>query len=191
MAGEDQRRQFQALTDLGAPTIDLARDAARLQRVDADLVKPAELARFEFRRERRRQKDLALLADDKLADIRRPAFELGRFSTHFRAFLEALIRPDMNDLIQRPDFGVPEGGERRQFGPCRQGLAEAVLDRRDRTGLHFLSAEFDNHRGSSIGPRRVGVVREAAGTLDRPERQGKGYAIIVRATWLAGETDDR
>src|ERR1700686_5052466 len=52
--GEGERRQLDALGDRCAPAIDDAGDAAWLQGVKADLVEPAELARFELRRKRRR-----------------------------------------------------------------------------------------------------------------------------------------
>src|ERR1700687_3995606 len=79
--GAGQRRQFDALGDLGAPAVDDAGNAARLQRVGSDLVEVAELARLELRRERRRQEDLALLIGDEFADVRRPALELLRLRT--------------------------------------------------------------------------------------------------------------
>src|ERR1700736_4433729 len=59
--GAGQGRQFDALGDLGAPAVDDAGNAARLQRVGADLIEVAELARLELRRERRRQENFALL----------------------------------------------------------------------------------------------------------------------------------
>jgi hypothetical protein len=45
--GAGQRRQFDTLGDLGAPAVDDAEDATRLQRAGADLVEVAELARLE------------------------------------------------------------------------------------------------------------------------------------------------
>src|SRR5271169_2423335 len=56
--GADEGRQLDPLGDLGAPALDHAGNAARLQRVGADLVKVAELARLELRRERCRQEIL-------------------------------------------------------------------------------------------------------------------------------------
>src|SRR6202011_6327991 len=99
--------------------------AARLQRVGADLVEVAELARLELWRERRRQENLALLLGDEFADVGRPAFELLRLGADPGALLEILVGPHMDDPVQRADLGVPEGGERRQLGAGRQGLAKA------------------------------------------------------------------
>src|SRR5205085_9874329 len=53
--GADQRRELGALGDLRAPAVDRGRNAARLERIDADPVEVAELARLELWRERRRQ----------------------------------------------------------------------------------------------------------------------------------------
>src|SRR4051794_36455780 len=47
--GAGQGRQLDALGDLGAPAVDHAGDAARLQRVHADLVEATELARLKLR----------------------------------------------------------------------------------------------------------------------------------------------
>jgi len=49
MPGEGQRRQLDSLGDRRAPAIDDARNAARLQGVETDLIETAELARFELR----------------------------------------------------------------------------------------------------------------------------------------------
>src|SRR4051812_18873804 len=104
MAGEGERRELGAFVDLARPALDLLRDRARTHRVDADLVETAELARFELRRERRRDIDLALLLDDELARVRRPAFELCRLGALAGALFEVLIGPDMNYLVQRSDL---------------------------------------------------------------------------------------
>src|SRR5437660_9717681 len=116
---EGQRRELHAVGDLCAPAIDDAGDAAWLQGVEADLVETAELARFELRRKRRRQKDFALLLDDEFAGVGRPALQLLRLGADAGALLEILVGPDMDDPVQRADLGVPEGGERRQLGPHR------------------------------------------------------------------------
>jgi len=110
MAGENQRRQLGALADLGGPALDLLRDRAGAHRIDADFVKTAELARFELWRERRRDIDLALLIDDEFARVGRPAFEPGRLGALASAFFEVLIGPDMDNLVQRTNLGVPERG---------------------------------------------------------------------------------
>src|SRR5204862_491524 len=91
-----------------------AGDAAWLQGVEADLIETAELARFELRRKRRRQKDFALLLDDEFAGVGRPALQLLRLGADAGALLEILVGPDVDDPVQRADLGVPEGGERRQ-----------------------------------------------------------------------------
>src|SRR5438132_9977234 len=118
--GEGERRQLDALGDRCAPAIDNARDAARLQGVQADLIETANVARFELRRKRRRQKNFALLVDDEFTGVGRPALQLLRLGADAGALLEILVRPDMDDPVQRADLGVPEGGEWRQLGAHRQ-----------------------------------------------------------------------
>src|SRR6202035_4249724 len=76
--GEGQRRQLDSLGDCCAPAIDDAGDAAWLQRVEADLIKTAELARFELRGKRRRQKDFALLLNDEFPGVGWPTLQLLR-----------------------------------------------------------------------------------------------------------------
>src|SRR5205814_5235578 len=91
MAGKGQRRQLGARVDRGAPAVDLLRDRTRLQRIDADFIEPAELARLQLRRERRRDEDLALLLGHELADVGRPPRQLLRLGADAAALLEALI----------------------------------------------------------------------------------------------------
>ena len=109
---------------------------------------------------------------DELADVGRPALELLRLGADAGALLEALIGPDMDDPVQRADFGVPEGGERRQLRPRRQRLAEALFDGRDRARLHGIGAEFDDHRVSSVVPREVDDPGERPDAKP-PEAQGE------------------
>src|SRR5262249_23678835 len=101
MTGECQRRQLRAFTDLRRPAVDLARYRAGLQRVEADLVNAAKLARFELWRERRRDEDLALLVRDEFARVGWPARELCRLLADAGARRQILVRPDMDDLIER------------------------------------------------------------------------------------------
>src|ERR1700738_1445548 len=147
--GAGQRRQFDALGDLGAPAVDDAGNAARLQRVGSDLVEVAELARLELRRERRRQEDLALLLGDEFADVAWPALELLRLRADAGPLLETVVGPHMDHPVQRADLGVPEGGERRELRPRRKRLSEPFLDGRDRAWLDGVDTHLDDHRDSS------------------------------------------
>src|SRR6185312_13274999 len=82
---------------------------------------------------------------DELANVGRPAFELLALGADAGALLEIGVGPDVDDPVQRADLGVPEGGERRQFGARRQGLAKPLLGLCDRAGLQSVRAEFDDH----------------------------------------------
>src|SRR5580658_10967645 len=124
----DQRREFRAALDLFRPALDQAGDGAGDQRVLADLEQRADLARRQRRRERRGVEHLALLVGDEFADRRRPAFVLRRRGAHRGALLEAVVGPDMDDLVQRADVGVPEGGQFGVFFADWQRRAEAFFD---------------------------------------------------------------
>ena len=78
---------------------------------------------------------------------------LGGLLAGLRARRHILVRPDMDDLVQRPDLGVPKGGERRQLGAVRQRFGKALLELGRRAGVQRIGAKFDNHRGSSLGVR--------------------------------------
>src|SRR5581483_9281943 len=168
MAGEDQRRVFLPRVDRRAPALDLAGNGARRQGVDADLVEIAEAARLQLRRERRRDENLALLLLDEFADVGRPALDLLR--AHARPLLEIVVGPDMDDAVQRPDLGMPEGGERRHPGARRQSLAETLLGGGDGARLQPVGAEFDDHRGFPPGVnsrRHASLFSAAAKSLRR------------------------
>src|SRR6516162_5713917 len=95
-----------------APAVDHARDPARFERIDPDLVEIAELTWLELRRERRRDVNVALQFYFELPDIGGPALKLCRLFAQAGAGAEIVIRPDMDHPVERADFGVPEGGER-------------------------------------------------------------------------------
>src|SRR5439155_23858686 len=101
---------------------------AGLQGIDADLVEIAELAWLERRREGRREIDIALQLDFELPHIGRPALELCRLLPQPGARPEVVIGPDMDHPVERADFGVPEGGERRNLRPHRQGLSKTLFE---------------------------------------------------------------
>jgi len=82
-----------------------------------------------------------------------------RLGSHPGAVLEIVVGPDMNDVVERPDFGVKEGAERRHLDPFGQRLAEALFDFRHRSWLQPISPHLEDHRpapsevqrGHSIG----------------------------------------
>src|SRR5262249_39187572 len=118
----DEWREFGAPGDVRTPAVDDAGDPAGFERVDADFVEIAVLARLERRRERRGEVNIALLLDDEFACVGRPPLQLCRFFPQTRARCEVLVGPDMDDAIERAYLGVPKSGERRDLGPRRQRL---------------------------------------------------------------------
>src|SRR6266568_2228798 len=143
MPAEGERRVFQPALDPLGPFLDDRRGGARQHRVGADLVKVAELARLQLRRERRRDDDLALHLLDEFLDLRRPARDL--FGADLGAVRQILIGPAMDDPVERPDFGMEEGAERRDPDAFLEPLAKALLGLRDRPGLQAISAHLDDH----------------------------------------------
>ena len=95
-----------AIGDRGAPAIDDGGDAARLQGVEADLVQDtAELARFELRRKRRRQKDFSLCSTTNSRVLGGQPCSFCKLGADAGALLEILGGGD--NPVQRADLGVP------------------------------------------------------------------------------------
>src|SRR5436309_2925031 len=144
------------------------------------------LGGIELWRERRRDEYLALLADDEFAGVGRPARLFCGLFADPGARRHVLIRPDMDDLVQRPDFGVPEGGERRQFRAVRQCLGKALLEFRRGAGVQRIGADLDDHSGVLPGvrdpdaspPRRLRQGQLATSTTARAIRSG-GWSISL------------
>src|SRR5437764_7306550 len=146
VAGEDQWREGRALLDAVAPALDHLGDRARPVGVAAEFVDAAMLARVEGRREGRGMEDLALHLEDELLDLDRPDLGLDRLGPDRVALVQVLVRPDMDDLVQRADFGAPEAAEARELRPVRQAGRPALLDLRDAARLHQVGAHLEDHR---------------------------------------------
>src|SRR5262249_16028266 len=58
---------------------------------------------------------------------------------------QILVRPGVNDLVQRPEVGVPEGAELRVLLPQRLALGEALLEFCDGAGTQRVGADFVEH----------------------------------------------
>jgi hypothetical protein len=56
----------------------------------------------------------------------------------------------VNDLIERPDLGVPEGGQRGIGLAFFVGFAEALFHFGERTGFDIVSTHFVDHDGSLV-----------------------------------------
>jgi hypothetical protein len=109
IAAGRQGRQLDPPFDPLGPTLDHRRRRTGQHRIGADLIEIAELPRRKGLRERRGDDDLALHLDDEFADFGRPAGDL--LGAHPGAVLQIVIGPDVDDLVERSDLGVEEGGE--------------------------------------------------------------------------------
>ena len=141
------------------PYDDLLGDAG-LHRVGADLVEITMLPRREGRTEGGCVDDLALHLDHEFLDLGRPVRD--RLRTHPGAVLEIVIRPDVDDVVERPDFGMKESAERRYLDPFGQRLAKALLDFRHRSRLQSIGSHLENHHFTPFsGLARVTLKQES------------------------------
>src|SRR5438876_286810 len=92
------------------------------------------------RREGGGQEDLVLLRQQPVRSSRwGPDALLPCLVPHSRALVEARVSPDVDDLVERADLRVPEGGQLGVLLPVLVGLTVALLDlsqaaRRDAVG---------------------------------------------------------
>src|SRR6266850_667864 len=117
--------------------------------VDAHLVEVAgaEVAAAERLHERRRDHDVGLLLDDQIAAAGQLLERrvLCHRVAHRSAVLQVFVRPDVNDLVERAEVGVPEGAERRVLFAERLPLGEAVLELGHGSGAQGVGANFVDH----------------------------------------------
>src|SRR3989338_9550130 len=104
LVGAGQRRELDALGDDLAEALQHRRHRSRFVGIGPDLIKIAELSLFERRRKGRRLEDLALLKDNELLRLRRPLPGLSRRLADALPLLKALVGPDVNHRVQRPDL---------------------------------------------------------------------------------------
>src|SRR6267143_1498251 len=119
--------------------------AARLARSQSRPGVDSTGGRLPQRRERRRDQHLVFLPDRANAGLRRPLATLARFLADPRALVGVLIRPDVHDLVERTEVGVPEGAELRMFLAEGLPLREAVLELGHGSGAQGVGANFVNH----------------------------------------------
>src|SRR5262250_2788513 len=144
-----QRRELLADRHGLAPRLQHRRQIAGRVGIDAHLVEVAgaEVAAAERLHEGRRDHDVGLLLDDQIA----PAGQLLqvlvlRHRVAYRgAVLEILVRPDVDDLVERAEIGVPEGAELGML--LAQGLAlrEAVLELGHGSGAQGVGSNLVEH----------------------------------------------
>ena len=106
------------------------RDLTRWIRVHPQLIDTAPLLRLEpLFHAANRSEDVVLLDDGELLRVRRP-FAARIFAgrrANVGALLQALVRPDVDELVQRADLRVPETVQRRVLLAELVGLGEPLF----------------------------------------------------------------
>src|SRR5207244_4374399 len=145
-----QRRELLADGNGLAPGLEHRREVARRVGVDPHLVEVAgtEIAAAERLHEGRRDHDVGLLLDDQITPARQllKILVLRHRVAHRGAVLQVLVRPDVDDLVERAEVGVPEGTELRVLLAQRLPLREAVLELGHGSGAQRVGANFVDHR---------------------------------------------
>src|SRR5262249_27218644 len=144
-----QRRELLADRYRLAPRLQHRRQVAGRVGIDAHLVEVAgaEVAASERLHERRRDHDVGLLLDDQIA----PAGQLLqvlvlRHRVAYRgAVFEILVRPDVDDLVERAEIRVPEGAELGMLLAKGLALREAVLELGHGSGAQGVGANLVDH----------------------------------------------
>src|SRR5262249_55419155 len=102
----------------------------------------------ELAHERRRDHDLGLLRDDEFAAAgdRIALGVICHSSAHPRAMLQIVIWVDVDDLIERPELGVPEASQLRVSQARRQPFFIALYELGYGPGAERIGADFVDHR---------------------------------------------
>src|SRR4029077_2115455 len=149
-----QRRELLADRYGLAPCLEHGRQIAGRVGVDAHLVEVAgaEVAATERLHEGRRDHYVGLLLDDQITPARQRLQRrvLRHRVAHRGAVLQVFVRPDVNDLVERTEVGVPEGAERRVLLAERLALGEAVLELGHGSGAQGVGANLVNHGYSPL-----------------------------------------
>jgi hypothetical protein len=85
------------------------------------------------------------LIHDELLDPGRPGAVLDGGGANARALLEVLVWPDVNDLVERAELGMPERRERRVFLAVFIGFGKALFDFRHEFRLDVGGPHLVNH----------------------------------------------
>src|SRR5581483_1762630 len=181
----DQRGEPGARGQRGLPALHHAGQRAGGQAVAPDLEDRADRPRGDVGHERERVQHLHALVHDELADLGRPVGVLGRLGADARPLGQVLVAPHVDDLVERPDLGVPEGGQRRVLLAVLVGLSVALLDLGQAAGLERVGAELVDHRPASCRAFR-GSLRPKWGDVKAPPmlrcspmaRDGARFGIV-------------
>ena len=142
-----QRRKLFTVRNRRPPDVQHLGDGAVLVLVNPHLVHLAQLLPAAHGpHKRRRMENLRLHMQDGALAVRGPVRVFAGGGAHFVALVQAFVRPDVDHLVQRADFGMEKGGQLGILLPVGQRLGESVLKNGNAAGLQVVSANFVNHR---------------------------------------------
>src|SRR5439155_20091067 len=98
-----------------------------------------------------RDEDFRLHGADEFRNLRWPVRILGRLASDPRALGEIPVGPDVDDLVQRPDLGVQEGGQLRVLLAVLVALPETLLDLGQAPGRDAVGADLVDHGAAPFG----------------------------------------
>ena len=78
-------------------------------------------------------------------DFGRPVGFLRGLGADTFPLFQAVVTPNVNNLVQRPNLGVPEGRDGRILLPVGQSLGKGFLSLGHGSGFHVVGAYFVNH----------------------------------------------
>src|SRR5262250_121714 len=144
-----QRRELLADRHRFAPRLEHRRQITGRVGVDAHLVEVAgaEVTAAERLHERRGNHDVGLLLDDQIAATGKllEILVLRHGVADGGALLQVLVRPDVDDLVERAEVGVPEGTELGMLLAKRLALREAILELGHGSGAQGVGANLVDH----------------------------------------------
>src|SRR5262249_49858824 len=175
-----ERRELLALGHGLAQRLQHLRDGAGLVGVDAHLVEvaAAEVTAAERLHEGRGDHDVRLLLHDEIASARQRVelLVLLHRLTNRHPLLQAVVRPHVDDLVERAKVGVPEGAELRVLLAQRLALGEALLELGHRARTQRVGANLVDHRlllecATTAGTRRTPCSSSRSTTRETYTRQ--------------------
>src|SRR5581483_10934376 len=88
---------------------------------------------------------------DELFGWRRPNLLLDGERTDAGPLVQALIRPEVQHLVERAELSVPDAGQRRELAARLHHRRPDLFELADRAGLERVGAQLVYHRRSSEG----------------------------------------
>ena len=141
------RPELETHVDRGFPVLLDGRELAAGEVIGADLEERSLLADRDRLHEREGDHDLGLLRDDEFGDLRGPHLVLDGGFADLVALFHVLVAPDVDDLVERADLGVPESGELGVLLALFVLIAEALLDFGKRAWFDVVRPHFVDHGG--------------------------------------------